>query len=264
MLWRFQILPVRTRLRIVGVVSLLAGVLLTLLLRAMPSRISTRHAYCTLCAMHSIETEEASLFHFDGMPLESLFVKRSTITRGGVLHRLLSPAMGEHRHVWIDPAPFVPPTNPARKLQPPADFQQSVAEAEVSELERLEESPHLVSLLDQAMHDDRARALRLVQKILDPAAHVGVDAIGLLDRTTPWENRWMVVESFFELYRCSANDVSVSCRMHVGTTDLIVLARTAGSVQTGGIDWSHWVPEGMAPPPGDPNGHPTSFAVVTN
>src|SRR5262249_47566604 len=158
--------------RIVGVAGLVLGVLLAVIVHVLPTRLSTRHAYCTLCAVHSIETEEASLFHFSGMPFESLFVRRSTVTRGGVLHRLLSTAVGEHRHVWIDPAPFVPPTNPARKLQPPADFQQAVAEAEVNELERLEESPHLVSLLDQAMHDDRARTLRLAQRILDPAAHV--------------------------------------------------------------------------------------------
>lgn len=264
MLWRFHVLPVRTRLRIVGAAGVVLGLFLAFVVHVLPVRVATRHVYCTLCALHSIETEEASLFHFRGMPFESAFLKTTTVQRGGVLHQLISPAVGEHRHAWIDPAPLVPPTNLTNKLEPAGDFQQAVAQAEVDDLERLEESPHLVALLDQAMHDDRARTLQLVQKTLDPSAHVGIDAIALLDRPTTWPNRWAVVESFFELYRCTANDVSVSCRMHVGTTDLIVLARTASSVHTGGIDWTHWVPEGMNPPPGEPFSNPTSFAVVTN
>ena len=252
----------RARLRLVAGLAFVFGALVGVIMHWMPQRTTTRHSFCTLCALHRIETEQEPIVRVRGLPGEEWLVKRASVTRGGVLHRLVAPAVGEHRHAWLDPAPYVAPTNPPKRLEPPADFQQAIASDELSDLDRLEESPHLIALLDEAMRNDHERTLHLVQRILDPQAHVGVDAIALLDRPTRWENRWAVIDAFFDVYRCSGNDVSVSCRMRLGSTDLIVLARTAVSLHAGGIDWAHWVPPGMNAPPGEAS--PTSFAVVTN
>jgi len=55
--------------------------------------------------------------------------------------------------------------------------------------------------------------------------------------------------------------VSVSCHMRMGATDLMVLVRTATSLHQGGVDFAHWVPPGMKPPPGVPA--PSTYAAVT-
>ena len=249
---RFANLSVRARLRIAAVFALTLGVGLGVALHFVPENIATRRTHCTVCALHHEETESETVF--------GKHVTRSD--REAVLNKLLSSAVGDHEHAWMTPAAFVPPTTPAKKLDAAGEFQQAVAEAEVRDLELLEESPHLLALLDEAMRNDQARTLKLVQTILDPKAFVPVEAIALLDRPTSWENRWAVVDAFLDVYHCNANEVAVSCRMRQGPTDLLVLARTANSVATGSIDWQHWVPEGMTAPPGK-NALPPSYAAVT-
>lgn len=247
-------------------VALAVAVTLALALTAhlLPGRIVTRETYCTLCALHVVETERTSLLHVHGMPLEGWFHDVKREERRAVLHKLLAPAVGAHEHRWMSPAAFVPPTNPVRALEAPYDFLQAVALAEVSDLEQLEQSPHLLAVLDEAMRDDRERAVRFVQRVLDPRAYLGMEAIGLLDRDgAPWDQRWSVVDAFLEAYRCSANDDEVTCRMRAGATDLLVLARTATAIHNGTIDWPRWAPDG--PHASTKNGdHPNVTAKVTN
>jgi hypothetical protein len=237
------------RLRPKHLALLGAALVVCLLIAAqlLPGRIVTRDTYCTVCALHAQESERTSLLHVHGMPLDRWFHHVEREERRAVLFKLLSPAVGPHEHRWLSPAAFVPPTNPMRVLEAPDDFLQAIALAEVSELEQLEQSPHLLAVLDEAMRDDRERAVRFIHRILDPRAYLGMEAIGLLDREgVPWEERWSIADAFLETYRCSANDTEVTCRMRVGPTDLIVVARTATAVHAGTIDWPRWLPEGHA------------------
>lgn len=216
-----------------------------------PAWATTRHAYCTMCGVHSEETERTPV----------LGRHRQQSTRAGILAKLLGPAIGDHGHAWSAPA-YVAPTNPPPKLGSREAFTQVVAEAEVRELELLEDSPHAIALLDEAMRNDRNRATRFVQKLLDPQAYFPIEAIGLLDRPSQsWEERWQVVDAFINAYHCDVTEVSASCRMRAGPTDLLVLVRTTTSVHSGGVDWTHWVPVGMKPPPGATA--PQTYAAVT-
>ncbi len=244
-----------------GVAVALATFLGALFVAALllPKTITTRSSYCVRCALHVEDTERVSPLSFRGMPGERLFVSHTRVERAAVLHQLLAPVVGPHEHVFLDPAAFVPPTSP-RKLTAPDDFQQAVAVAEVTDLDQLEASPHLLALLDEAMHDDPSRTVRFVQRILDPHAHVASSSVALLDRNTSWSNRWEVVDAFFDVYRCNANEASVSCHMKLETTDLLVLARTATSLHEGGIDYPRWVPPGMEVPAKKGK----TVAVVTN
>jgi len=241
----------KTKLTLVAVVATLVGGGIGAAFHFLPSFVTTRHSYCTVCALHHEESEQISIFGR----------KVTTNDRGAVLHRLLAKEVGPHEHVFIAPAAFVRPTMPSRRSSARSEFGQAVSEAEVADLEALEESPHLLALLDEAMRQDRDRTIMLVHRVLDPKAFVGIDAIALLDRPTSWENRFAVVDAFFELYRCTPNEVSVSCHMRMGATDLMVLVRTATSLHQGGVDFAHWVPPGMKPPPGVPA--PSTYAAVT-
>ena len=254
------------RLRPKHLVLLVAALVGTLALVAqlLPGRVATRDTHCIVCALHVVETERTSLLHVHGMPVDSWFHEVKRDERRAVIYKLLSPAVGAHEHQWMSPAAWVPPTNPMRALDAPYDLLQAIALAEVSDLEQLEQSPHLLAVLDEAMRDDRERTVRFISRILDPRAHVGMEVIGLLDRDgVTWEERWAIADAFFETYRCSANDTEVTCRMRVGATDLIVLARTATAVHSGNIDWPRWLPEGHAQPSTTSAGK-KSAATVTN
>jgi hypothetical protein len=238
-------------------------VVLAVVAQLLPGRITTRDTYCTVCALHVVETERTSLLHVHGMPLDRWFHEVKREERRAVLFKLLAPATGTHEHQWMTPAAFVPPTNPMRSLEAPYDFLQAVALAEVSDLEQLEQSPHLLAVLDEAMRDDRERAVRFIHRILDPRAYLGMEAIGLLDRDgTPWDERWAIADAFLETYRCSANDTEVTCRMRSGATDLLVLARTATAVHVGAIDWPRWLPEHRSAPKTTSGGKKLAAAVT--
>ena len=235
--------------------SLAIGVVAGAFLNRWPAWGTTRHSYCSICGVHNEESERTPV----------LGRHRQSSTRVGILSHLLGPALmatgGEHGHVWITPA-YVAPTNPPPKLGSREAFTQVVSEAEVRDLELLEDSPHAVALLDEAMVNDRTRTVRFVQKLLDPGAFLPIEAIGLLDRPQQsWEERWRVVDAFLDAYHCDVTEVSASCRMRAGSTDLLVLVRTTTSVHSGGVDWTHWVPAGMKAPPGATT--PQTYAAVT-
>lgn len=210
----------------------------------------TRHAYCTMCGAHNESSERT--------PLLGRHTQQAI--RTGIVAKLLTPMVGEHGHVWTTAA-YVAPTNPPPKLGSREAFTQTVTEAEIRDLEVLEDSPHAIAVLDEAMRNDRARTLRFMSKLLDPQAYLPIEAIGLLDRKESWEERWQVVDAFLDAYHCDVTEVSASCRMRAGSTDLLVLVRTTTSVHTGGIDWTHWVPPGMKAPPGGTS--PQTYAAVT-
>lgn len=232
-------------------VALSIGVVAGAFLNRWPAWGTTRASYCSMCGMHSEDIERTPV----------LGRHRSSSTRVGILARLLGPAVGDHGHVWTTAA-FIAPTNPPPKLGSREAFTQVVSEAEVRDLELLEDSPHAIALLDEAMRNDRPRALRFVQKLLDPQAYFPIEAIGLLDRPAQsWDERWRVVDAFLDAYHCDVTEVSASCRMRAGSTDLLVVVRTTSSVHSGGIDWTHWVPSGMKPPPGATT--PQTYAAVT-
>jgi hypothetical protein len=237
--------------RLLLVVAVAVGIAAGSILNRWPNWSTARHAYCTICGAHNEETERNPL----------LGRYKFANQRSGILAKLLVPAVGDHAHAWTASA-YVAPTNPPPKLGSRDAFQQVVLEAEVRELEQLEDSPHAIALLDEAMRNDRTRAIRFIQKLLDPQAYFPIDAIGLLDRPSQsWEERWHVVDAFLDAYHCDVTEVSASCRMRAGSTDLLVLVRTTTSVHSGGVDWTHWVPAGMKPPPGATT--PQTYAAVT-
>ncbi len=231
--------------------AVFGGVVAGALLNRWPAWSTTRHAYCTLCGAHHEESERTPV----------LGRHRAESTRAGILAKLLGPAIGEHGHAWSTAA-YVAPTNPPPKLGSREAFTQVVTEAKVRELELLEDSPHAIAILDEAMRNDRPRAVRFIQKLLDAQAYFPLEAIGLLDRPSQtWEERWHIVDAFVGAYHCDVTEVSASCRMRAGSTDLLVLVRTTTSVHSGGVDWAHWVPSGMKPPPGASS--PQTYAAVT-
>lgn len=232
-------------------VALSIGLVCGAFLNRWPAWSVSRHAYCTICGAHNEETEKTPL----------LGRHRQQSTRSGILAKMLVGALGDHGHAWSTPA-YVAPTNPPPKLGSREAFTQVVAESEVRELELLEDSPHAIAVLDEAMRNDRTRTVRFIQRLLDPQAYLPIEAIGLLDRPSQtWEERWHVVDAFLDAYHCDVTEVSASCRMRAGSTDLLVLVRTTTSVHTGGVDWTHWVPPGMKAPPGATT--PQTYAAVT-
>jgi hypothetical protein len=242
----------RTLLRTVVIsLAVFLGMVAGAFLNRWPAWGTTRHAYCTMCGVHNEESERTPV----------LGRHRQQSMRAGILAKLIAPVVGDHGHAWSIAA-YVAPTNPPPKLGSREAFTQVVAEAEVRELELLEDSPHAIALLDEAMRNDKPRAVKFIQKLLDPQAYLPVEAIGLLDRPSQsWEERWQVVDAFLNAYHCDVTEVSASCRMRAGSTDLLVLVRTTTSVHSGGVDWTHWVPPGMKAPPGGTS--PQTYAAVT-
>jgi hypothetical protein len=233
--------------RLLFVVALAVGIVAGAFLNRWPTWSVTRHAYCTLCALHREDSERTPI----------LGRHRTETEHGGILHELLAGPVGNHQHVWSTAA-YVPPTYPTPKLGSRDAFIQAVSEAEVHELEALEENPHMIAILDEAMRNDRARTLRFLQKVLDPQAFVPKDAITLLDRKGSWEERWAIVDAFFAAYHCDVTDISASCRLRAGSTDLLVLVRTVTSDVSGGIDWKTWQRSATTASP------PTYAAVTLN
>jgi hypothetical protein len=229
------------------VLAVVSGVVAGAFLNRWPTWTTTRHAFCTLCALHREETERTPV----------LGRHRTQAERGGILHELLAGAVGNHQHVWSTLA-YVPPTYPTPKLSSRDAFTQAVAEAKVHDLEALESNPHTIAILDEAMRNDRGRTLRFLQKVLDPQAYVPTEAIALLDRKGTWEERWAVVDAFFAAYHCDVTDISASCRLRAGSTDLLVLVRTVTSDVSGGIDWRSWQRSAATASP------PTYAAVTLN
>ncbi|MGZ3420469.1 MAG: hypothetical protein ACXWUG_14920 [Polyangiales bacterium] len=232
--------------RLVVALAVVFGVVAGAFLNRWPTWSTTRHSFCTLCALHREDAERTPI----------LGRHRTQGERGGILHELLASPVGNHQHVWSTPA-YVFPTYPTPKLLPRDAFTQAVAEAEVHDLEALESNPHAIAILDEAMRNDRGRTLRFLQKVLDPQAYVPIEAIGLLDRKGTWEERWAVVDAFFGAYHCDVTDTSASCRLRAGSTDLLVLVRTATSDHSGGIDWKTWTKVATT------SGAPATYAAVT-
>src|SRR3954463_10738560 len=104
----------RVRRRHVVVLAAVVTVALALTAHLLPGRITTRETYCTVCALHVVETERTSLLHVHGMPLDGWFHQVKREEQRAVLHELLATAVGAHEHRWMTPAAFVPPTNPMR------------------------------------------------------------------------------------------------------------------------------------------------------
>jgi hypothetical protein len=241
-----QDLPPRTRfraaVRLVALAAMVVGATLAFVLQVLPLRVATRATYCTVCALHRETTEQRSPLHFRGMPFESWFSRTTTVDRGGVLHKLLAPAVGDHPHAFVEPAAWVPPTNVTPNVAAEGALAQVLAEDEVHDLAALEESPHLLALLDTAMHEDRERAVRLAHRVLDPKLHLPSAAIALLDRGGAWDARFRVVDAFLARWQCTSDDSAATCTMPAGAAELIVLARTPTSTHAGTIDWPRWSP----------------------
>ncbi len=155
-----------------------AGFIVAALLHAYPKDQVTRHRYCQLCA----EYEET---YREGVILGARTENKSRF--GGPLQRLLAPSIGEHEHRYTEWATIFPTFGVP-------DEHPEVAER-IRGIRELEEDPHAISALEQAMRQDEARATRLIQRLIDPAEKLSMTVIMPLERNElSWDERWGQVE----------------------------------------------------------------------
>lgn len=161
-----------------SIAGFVAGFVVATLLHNYPKSEATRQRYCTACA----DYEEAYK--------EDVILGARTGSKkmyGGALGRLLREAVGEHEHAFTDwatvfPTFGVPEEHPevARKMM---------------DIQVASENPHLVASLEQAMRNDRARTLALVQKILAPNSKVTFIVLRSLEGDAPWDQKWAKVDA---------------------------------------------------------------------
>jgi hypothetical protein len=155
-----------------------AGFVVATLLHSYPKDHVTRHRYCQLCA----EYEET---YREGVILGARADGKSRF--GGPLQRLLAQSVGEHEHRYTEWATIFPTFGVPAEHPEVADRIRSIRE--------LDESPHAISALEQAMRQDEERTTRLIQRLIDPAEGLSMAVIMPLQRDDlSWDERWAQVE----------------------------------------------------------------------
>lgn len=155
-----------------------AGFVVAALLHNYPKDQATRHRYCRICA----EYEET---YREGVILGGR--TETSLLSGGPLRRLLAPSVGEHEHHYTEWATIHP------------TFGVPVEHPEVAErirvIRELEQDPHAISALAQAMRHDEARTIRLMQRLIDPDEGLSMGVISPLGQDAlRWDERWARVE----------------------------------------------------------------------
>jgi hypothetical protein len=155
-----------------------AGFVVATLLHNYPKDQVTRHRYCQRCA----EYEET---YREGVILGARTESKSRF--GGPLHRLLAPSVGEHEHHYTEWATIFPTFGVPNE-------HPEIAE-QTREIRELEDDPHAISALEQAMRQDEARTTRLIQRLIDPAEGLTKTVImPLMRNELSWDERWAQVE----------------------------------------------------------------------
>jgi hypothetical protein len=155
-----------------------AGFVVATLLHNYPKDVVTRCRYCQLCA----EYEET---YREGVILGARTENKSRF--GGPLQRLLAQSVGEHEHRYTEWATIFPTFGVP-------DEHPEVAER-IRGIRELEDDPHAISALEQAMRQDEERTTRLIQRLIDPAEGLSMTVISPLERNTlSWDDRWAQVE----------------------------------------------------------------------
>lgn len=156
-----------------------AGFVVAALLHNYPKDQVTRHRYCLVCA----EYEET---YREGVVLGAREENKSRF--GGPLHRLLAPAVGEHEHRYTEWATIFPTFGVPE--QHPA-----IAER-IRAIRELDDSPQAISALEQAMRNDQARTIRLIQRLIDPAEALSLTVLmPLQNHQLGWDERWARVDA---------------------------------------------------------------------
>ncbi len=161
-----------------ALIGALIGFLVTALLFNYPKDVVTRHRFCQACAEYEETYDEGTILGAEHDSRQRF---------GGPVHELLASAVGEHDHRWtpwatIHPTFGVPPEHP------------EVAER-ARAIREIEGSPRLISVLDQAMRNDRERTVALVQRLIDPGRDASMAVLTELDRDEPWPQRWTAVDA---------------------------------------------------------------------
>lgn len=155
-----------------------AGFVVATLLHNYPKDQVTRHRYCLRCTAY----EET---YREGVILGARTEDASRV--GGPLHRLLAPSVGEHEHRYTEWATIFPTFGVSNEHPEVAERIRGIRE--------LEDDPHAISALEQAMRQDQARTTRLIQRLIDPAEGLPMTVIMPLVRSElSWDERWAQVE----------------------------------------------------------------------
>ncbi len=157
-------------------IGAVVGFVVALLLHNYPKDVVTRHRYCLVCA----EYEES---HREGAILGAAHGEKHSF--GGPVRNLLAPAVGEHEHRYTEWTTIHPTFGVPAEHPEIAERVRAIAE--------IESSPQLVSVLDQAMRNDRERTVSLLQRTIDPAVALPLSVIAQLDVDAPWPERWATV-----------------------------------------------------------------------
>jgi hypothetical protein len=176
-------MPRSTRELIVAVlVGLAAGAAITALLFSYPKSVVARHRYCLDCAAFEETYDEHVV----------LGATHSQRLDHGPLGSLLGNAPGtEHEHRFTEWTTIFP------TFGAPAEHPELARR--VTSIRQLEKDAHAISLLEQAVRNDRGRGTRLIQRLIaaDSAVMPAVmpAVIRALDRDAPWPERWAAVEA---------------------------------------------------------------------
>lgn len=156
-----------------------AGFVVASLLHNYPKDQVTRHRHCTVCAAREETYREGVIM---GARQES---KSGSF---GPLARLLREAVGEHEHRYTEWATIFP-THGVPEEHP------EIA-AQVLQLRDIEDNPHVISALEQALHQDRDRTVKLLQRLYDPAQKTPFAALKELTQDeVPWPERWARIDA---------------------------------------------------------------------
>lgn len=172
-------MPRSTRELIVAVlVGLAAGATITALLFSYPKSVVARHRYCLDCAAFEETYDEHTV----------LGATHSQRLDHGPLGSLLGNAPGtEHEHRFTEWTTIFP------TFGVPAEHPELARR--VTSIRQLEKDAHSISLLEQAVHNDRDRGTRLIQRLIAPDFEQTPAVIRALDRDAPWPDRWAAVDA---------------------------------------------------------------------
>jgi hypothetical protein len=155
-----------------------AGFVVAALLHNYPKDQVTRHRYCQVCG----EYEET---YSEGVILGARSGHKQLFN--GPVGRLLKEAVGDHEHRYSEWATIFPTFGVPQE-------HPEIGE-EVLQMRAMDDDPHAIAALEQAMRNDKDRTVKLIQRILDPAAGVSTTVVMPLEQAGTWEEKWAKVDA---------------------------------------------------------------------
>jgi hypothetical protein len=158
-------------------VGVIVGFVVTTLLHNYPKREVTRHRYCRVCA----EYEET---YREGVILGARTASKKMFH--GPLGRLMKEAADQHEHRFTDWATIFPTHG--------VELEHPEIAAKIQEMQMMDNDPHLIATVEQAMRNDRKRALTLMQRIIDPTGGVTAAVVIPWASEMHWDVWWSRVD----------------------------------------------------------------------